>query len=98
VSPRATISQYRVAENLLDQNFNTDEINALWAADITFIWTSQGWLYLAVVMDLYSRRIVGWSMSRHIDRHLAVDALKMAWVTEDPKALSSITQTAVRST
>ncbi len=76
--PRATISQYRVAENLLDQNFNTDEINALWAADITFIWTSQGWLYLAVVMDLYSRRIVGWSMSRHIDRHLAVDALKMA--------------------
>jgi len=76
--PRARISSYRVAENLLDQDFSANEINARWASDITFIWTAQGWLYLAVVMDLYSRRIVGWSMSRHIDRHLAVDALKMA--------------------
>ena len=83
--PRSTISSYRVAENLLDQNFHTDEINARWASDITFIWTSQGWLYLAVVMDLYSRRIVGWSMSRHIDRHLAVDALKMALGQRHPQ-------------
>ena len=83
--PRATISSYRVAENLLDQNFHADEVNARWASDITFIWTSQGWLYLAVVMDLYSRRIVGWSMSRHIDRHLAVDALKMALGRRQPQ-------------
>ena len=76
--PRARISSYRVAHNLLAQDFSADQINARWASDITFIWTAQGWLYLAVVMDLYSRRIVGWSMSRRIDRHLAVDALKMA--------------------
>jgi len=49
-----------------------------WASDTTFIWTGQGWLYLAVVMDLYSRRIVGWSMSRRNSRHLVLNALSMA--------------------
>jgi len=66
------------AENLLDQNFSAELPNERWASDITYIWTGQGWLYLAVVMDLYSRRIIGWSMSRRINRHLVLKALSMA--------------------
>jgi len=66
------------ARNLLEQNFSAPSTNQRWASDITFIWTGQGWLYLAVVMDLYSRRIVGWSMSRRINRHLVLNALNMA--------------------
>ncbi len=69
---------YVTARNLLEQDFSAASVNQRWASDITFIWTGQGWLYLAVVMDLYSRRIVGWSMSRRIDRHLVLDALTMA--------------------
>jgi putative transposase len=53
-------------------------MNERWASDITYLWTNQGWLYRAVVMDLYSRRIIGWSMSRHMSRHLVVNALSMA--------------------
>ena len=64
--------------NLLDQDFSATSVNERWASDITFIWTGQGWLYLAVVMDLYSRKIIGWSMSRRINRHIVVDAMKMA--------------------
>jgi putative transposase len=67
-----------VAKNLLQQDFTAEAPNQRWAADITYISTAQGWLYLAVVMDLYSRRIVGWSMSRWMSRHLVVDALRMA--------------------
>ena len=66
------------AENLLDQDFSAETMNERWASDITYIWTGQGWLYLAVVMDLYSRRIIGWSMSRRINRHLVLNALSMA--------------------
>ena len=67
-----------VADNLLEQDFTADGPNERWASDITYISTYQGWLYLAVVMDLYSRRIVGWSMSRWISRQLVIDALNMA--------------------
>lgn len=73
-----------VAHNLLLQDFNATRINARWASDITYIYTNQGWLYLAVVMDLYSRRIVGWSLSRRINRHLALDALRMALAYRHP--------------
>lgn len=66
------------AENLLEQDFTASTINERWASDITYLWTNQGWLYLAVVMDLYSRRIIGWSMSHRLSRHLAVNALTMA--------------------
>jgi putative transposase len=72
------------AENLLAQNFTTAQVNTRWASDITLIWTRQGWLYLAVVMDLYSRRIIGWSMSRDSSRHLVVDALNMALDQRQP--------------
>jgi len=67
-----------VADNLLKQDFTADGPNERWASDITYISTHQGWLFLAVVMDLYSRRIVGWSMDRWINRHLVIDALNMA--------------------
>lgn len=78
---------HAVADNLLDQDFTAAAPNQRWSSDITYIKTSQGWLYLAVVMDLYSRRIVGWSMSRWISRHLAIDALTMALgqrLTDEP--------------
>ena len=67
-----------VAKNLLKQDFKAQEPNQRWASDITYISTKQGWLYLAVVMDLFSRRIVGWSMSQRMGRHLVVGALRMA--------------------
>ena len=66
------------ASNLLEQEFSAETTNRRWASDTTFIWTGQGWLYLAVVMDLYSRRIVGWSMSQRNSRHLVHSALSMA--------------------
>ena len=69
---------YVKASNLLEQDFSAETANQRWASDITFIWTGQGWLYLALVMDLYSRRIVGWSMSRRINRQLVLNALSMA--------------------
>ena len=70
--------KHTVADNLLQQNFTAKEMNQRWASDITYIKTRQGWLYLAVVLDLFSRRVVGWSMSRWISRHLAISALNMA--------------------
>ena len=73
-----------VADNLLKQDFSASRPNQYWAADITYISTHQGWLYLAVVMDLYSRRIVGWSMDRWNSRHLAIAALKMAIEQRQP--------------
>jgi putative transposase len=67
-----------VAENVLDRNFDPEEPNASWVADVTYIPTREGWLYLAVVEDLFSRRIVGWSMDATMTSRLVVDALEMA--------------------
>jgi transposase InsO family protein len=69
---------YPVAPNTLDRQFETDEPNQVWTTDITYIWTQEGWLYLAVVMDLFSRRIVGWSMSDNMRTELVLAALTMA--------------------
>ena len=77
---------HAVAKNLLKQNFTADTPNRRWVADITYIPTHQGWLYLAVVMDLYSRRIVGWSMSRWMSRRLVLAALRMAIEARQPEA------------
>lgn len=74
-----------VARNLLNRDFTADRPNRRWAGDITYIPTRQGWLYLAVVIDLYSRRVVGWSMSRRSGRHLVVDALRMAVEARQPE-------------
>ena len=67
-----------VAENLLDRRFDPEEPNERWVADITYIPTREGWLYLAAVEDLYSRRVVGWSMADHMESRLVVNALELA--------------------
>ena len=67
-----------VAENVLDRQFDPDEPNASWVADVTYIPTREGWLYLAVVEDLFSRKVVGWSMDATMTSRLVVDALEMA--------------------
>ena len=77
--------KHRVAKNLLEQNFFTKKPNEVWVADITYVSTKQGWLYLAVVIDLYSRKVVGWSMSQYMTRRLVVDALRMAIDARSPE-------------
>ena len=67
-----------VAPNILDQNFATDAPNEKWGVDISYVWTAEGWLYLAIVLDLFSRRIVGWAMSDRMKRSLALSALQRA--------------------
>ena len=67
-----------VAANVLDRQFTPDALNQVWAGDITYIRTDEGWLYLAVVIDLCSRRVIGWSMQTRIGRELAMDAIAMA--------------------
>ncbi|WP_221274594.1 IS3 family transposase [Thaumasiovibrio subtropicus] len=67
-----------VAPNLLEQDFTADAPNQKWAGDITYLMTSEGWLYLAVIIDLYSRQVVGWSMGNRMTASLVGDALKMA--------------------
>ena len=67
-----------VAENMLNRDFATSSPNLSWAGDITYIWTREGWLYLAVVLDLYSRKVVGWSMDSTMNRELVLNALRMA--------------------
>ncbi len=77
-------SRHATATNLLKQDFTAKAPDHRWASDITFINTQQGWLYLAVVMDLYSRRIIGWSMDQWISRHLVIDALNIALGVREP--------------
>jgi len=69
---------HAIAKNLLARDFEASRPNEKWVTDITYVWTSEGWLYLATVMDLYSRRIVGWSMADHLRTELCLDALQMA--------------------
>ena len=72
------------APNLLAQNFTANTANSIWVSDITYISTRKGWLHLAVVVDLYSRMIVGWSMSARINQQLVIDALAMAIQQRNP--------------
>ncbi len=74
----------RTAPDLVERDFNPTEPNRLWAADITYIRTWEGWLYLASVMDCYSRRIVGWALADHLRAELVVDALEMAVTRRRP--------------
>ncbi len=73
-----------VAPNLLKREFTTKKPDTVWVGDITYIWTSKGWLYWAVVIDLFSRKVVGWQMSDKIDRNLVIDALIMAIGRRNP--------------
>ena len=67
-----------IAENVLDRQFNPDAPNKVWGTDITYVWTQQGWLFLAVVIDLYSRRVVGWCVDKRMTTALVTRALMMA--------------------
>jgi putative transposase len=79
-----------IRSNLLDRNFRVERPNRAWTGDVTYITTEEGWLYLAVVIDLFSRRIVGWSMKSSIDRSLVIDALEMACLQRRPQAGKAI--------
>ena len=74
-----------IAPNLLERDFTAKRPNQKWLTDITFIPTAEGWLYLAAVLDLYSRRIVGWAMAATLDRSLVLAALRMALQTRQPE-------------
>jgi transposase InsO family protein len=84
--PRTTESRHQqpIAKNVLDRQFDAELPNQKWAVDITYIPTDQGWLYLAGVIDLCSRKIVGWSMADHMQVELVSDALKMAIARRNP--------------
>lgn len=70
--------------NLLERRFAVATPNTCWVTDITYLWTLEGWLYLAVVLDLYSRRVIGWSIGEGLERKLALDALRMALTDRQP--------------
>lgn len=75
------ISKQRIqpaAENVLNRSFNVEQINTVWASDVSYFWTRTGWVHLAVVMDLYSRKIIGWSMGNRVNKELSINALNMA--------------------
>ena len=75
-----------VAENLLSRDFSVNRPDVAWVGDITFVWTKEGWLYLAVLLDLFSRKVVGWALSERIDRRLVVQALDRAIRARKPPA------------
>ena len=67
-----------VAPNLLNQKFKVDAPDRVWVGDITYIWTNEGWLYLAVVLDLFNRQVLGWAAASRMNRQLAINALQVA--------------------
>lgn len=86
--PQTTQSdhEYPIAPNLLEQQFVATGPDQVWVADITYVATRQGWLYLAAILDVWSRRVVGWSMANHMRAQLVSDALRMAITTRRPAA------------
>ncbi|BBL57195.1 DDE-type integrase/transposase/recombinase [Methylomonas koyamae] len=68
-----------ISPNRLDRQFQVAELNQVWTTDITYVWTLQGWLYVAVVIDLFSRQVVGWAIDGHMRTSLCVKALQMAF-------------------
>ena len=77
---------FPIAPNVLKRDFTTTAPNQVWVTDITYLWTREGWLYLAVMLDLFSRRVVSWATSATIDRHLALAALRSAIRDRRPDA------------
>jgi transposase InsO family protein len=73
-----------ITGNLLERRFAVAAPNSGWVTDITYLWTFEGWLYLAVILDLFSRRVVGWAVSERLDRAVALDALQMALTDRQP--------------
>ncbi len=84
---RATTNSFHglpVSPNLLERDFCVEAPNRVWTGDITYVWTEEGWLYLAVVIDVFSRQVVGFAMSERMTRGLVIDALRMAWFRRRP--------------
>ena len=75
-----------IAPNLLERNFTPEAPNQVWTSDITYLWTNQGWLYLAIVLDLFNREVVGWSLKPRMTADIVTDALTMAWFRRKPAA------------
>jgi putative transposase len=75
---------FPIAPNLLEQNFSAERPNQKWNADISYVWTREGWLYLAVVLDLFARRVVGWAVSDRLHKELALEALHKAVAIRRP--------------
>ena len=73
-----------VAPNWLDRNFTPSVPNQIWTSDITYLWTDEGWLYLAIVLDLFNREVVGWSLQPRMTADIVTDALTMAWFRRKP--------------
>ena len=73
-----------ISPNKLDRQFSVSQPNQVWTTDITYVWTLQGWLYVAVVIDLFSRQVVGWAMDNHMKTSLCVSALQMAFWRRKP--------------
>jgi transposase InsO family protein len=73
-----------VAENVLARDFTPAAPNQVWTSDITYLWTDEGWLYLAIVLDLFNREVVGWSLKPHMTADIVTDALTMAWFRRRP--------------
>ena len=76
--------RFNIAPNVLDRNFTAQLPNQKWAGDISYIWTAEGWLYLAVMIDLHSRRVIGWAVSNRLKRDLALQALDRAVALRNP--------------
>ena len=79
-----------IAPNLLDRQFTVAEPDKVWAGDITYIHTGEGWLFLAVVIDLFSRQVVGWSLREDMTRDIVIDALRMAWFKRHPSKTAGL--------
>lgn len=73
-----------ISENILDRHFTANRRDTAWVGDITYVWTQEGWLYLATMLDLFSRKVVGWALSERIDRHLVIQALARAIARRKP--------------
>jgi len=78
--------RYPVAPNLLQRRFTVEAANRLWVSDITYVWTTQGWLYVAIILDVWSRRVVGWAWSASLEADFALRALEMALKSRCPAA------------
>jgi putative transposase len=74
-----------VAPNVVERNFTPEAPNRLWSADLTYLWTDEGWLYLAVVIDLFNREVVGWAIKERMTADIVTDALTMAWFRRRPE-------------
>jgi len=90
--------KFNIAPNLLNRNFYAEYPNQKWAVDISYIWTQEGWLYLAVVLYLYSRRVIGWAVSNRMKRDLAIRALEMAIAVRKHRKAASTTRIGAANT